>query len=172
MTGLVTVVIFILLVIATAVINKIMDNPITWALARLLGGVGPHRSPSVRGLWRSAYDYQNPNGRQHVEQIVQLRQFGPYVMGKALATSKGMHKHRIRGRLGDRILTGTWENVAQGTYHHGAMQLLVRPDGNVMTGQWIGFDRRNRIQHGEFSWVLLTRSLDKESSQKYLQSLP
>lgn len=155
MSILISAIIFIALACATVVIAKILDEPITWALARLLGGIGPRRSPGVRGTWKSVYAFQSPQGRKQVEQVMQLRQFGPYVTGKAIASSFDAHRQRIRVNLHGRVLTGTWENVVEGADHYGALQLLVRTDGNVMNGQWIGFDRRNRVQHGDWSWEIL-----------------
>ena len=169
MSIIISAIIFIALAIASVVIAKIADEPITWAIAHLLGGFGPRRTSGVRGTWKNSYSFQNPDGRKYVEQIVQLRQFGSYVIGKAITSSTDVQKHRIRGRYRSRVLTGTWENVAEGAEHYGAFQLVLRTDGNVMAGQWVGFDRRNRVQHGEWKWELLNRSLDKRSTAQLLK---
>lgn len=158
MSILLAILVFAALTVAALVISKLFDDPVTWAIARLLGGIWPRRSVGVKGTWRSTYDYSTPSGRVHSEQIVHIRQFGPYVTGRAILTN-GDHLHRIRARLRDRVLTGVWENMTEGAQHYGALQLLLRTDGNIMIGQWVGFDRRNRVQHGEWTWELLSRQL-------------
>jgi len=152
---------FLLVTIATLIVSKVLDDPITWALASLLGSVGPHRRPTIAGVWKSQYDYRNPAGRQHVVQVIQLRQIGSYVKGRAISSSSSEHKHRVRGRLDEQVFTGTWENTIDGARHHGSMQLVLRTDGRAMTGQWIGFDRRNNVQHGEWNWQFIGKTEKK-----------
>jgi hypothetical protein len=148
---------FLLLAVITMIVNKVLDDPITWAIARALGGVGPARSLSITGVWRNAYDYRHPTGRRHVVQVVQLRQFQSYVVGRALYSSSTEQKHRIRGRVQGSVFTGTWQNITDKATQHGSMQLVIRTDGRFMSGKWIGFDRKNSVQHGEWTWELLER---------------
>jgi hypothetical protein len=146
-----------LLIMAGAVaglfLTVIFQEPLQLMLARVLGGIGPIRGTSIKGNWRSHYNYFSGK-RLEITQVVQLRQFGPFVVGRSLGSS-GSHRHVVRGRLRDGILTGVWHNVAENAHHHGAFQLILTPDGRGMAGKWVGFDRRHQVQHGAWKWEAL-----------------
>jgi hypothetical protein len=151
------VAIFVALAIATLTIEKLADGPINWMFARVFGGLGANRKAGIKGTWSAAYEYQDPANKKHkVEQILHVRQYRSYVSAKAIS-STGPHLHQIRAKLDGRILTGTWRNVKEGAHHHGAFQLVLRTDGKVLSGHWVGFDRKNRIQHGDYTWHVLSR---------------
>lgn len=153
----------ILLVLAGAVValvtTVLFQEPLQRLLARLLGGIGPLRGSSLKGNWASRYSYFS-QGRQEIIQVMQLRQFGPFVVGRSLQSS-GPHKHFLHGRLRNGIFTGQWHNVADKAHHHGAFQFLLTPDGQGMEGKWVGFDKRHQIQHGNWTWKALPGDLSE-----------
>src|SRR5690349_10965406 len=69
--------------------------------------------------------------------------------------------------------TGTWEERTsptgyyKGAVYRGAIQLLLAPSGTRMTGRWIGFGKRFRINNGDWELSLETRSLSQRSRATY-----
>jgi hypothetical protein len=148
-----------------------LQEPIQIGLARLLGGLGPLRGTSLKGVWRSTYVYRSEGEQRYITQIVRMQQVGPFVVGHCCGSS-GEHRHLIRGRVRDRIFTGVWHNVARNADHRGGLQLLLNPDGQAMRGKWIGFDRQHRIQHGDWTWEWLGDSLTDAEVQQALPGGP
>jgi hypothetical protein len=149
---------FVGIVAATVAATVLLQEPIQMMAARLFGGFGPLRGPNLRGLWYSSYSFVSSRTRQRTDttQLMLIRQFGPYVVGKCLWSS-GAHRHFITGRTQGHILTGRWRNVAEGAKHHGVLQLLIDPDGTHLHGKWLGYDARNHIQHADWEFTLAAR---------------
>jgi hypothetical protein len=152
----------------SAIAGILLQEPLQRAAARALGGIGPVRGASVRGIWRSQYQYESDGAKEAV-QIMQLSQLGPFVTGRCLAAS-GSHRHFIRGRLVDSVFSGEWRNVAEGARHRGFFQVVLTPDGMLMEGKWIGFDRRHQVQHGYWRWERVSRELNETNVQAQLEA--
>lgn len=62
----------------------------------------------------------------------------------------------------DNRVTGTWEERTdqsgyyQGSSYDGAIQMIVDPTQQRMSGEWVGFTRDFKIQTGPWSLVLVT----------------
>jgi hypothetical protein len=158
LTVVIAVAVFLGVVAATAIATVIFQEPIQAIAARVFGGIAPLRGPNLRGLWFSSYSFVSSRTRQrtYTTQLMLIRQFGPYVVGKCL-WSNGTHRHFLTGRTQAHILTGRWRNVADGAKHHGVLQLLIDPDGTYLHGKWLGYDARNHIQHADWEFKLATR---------------
>jgi len=52
----------------------------------------------------------------------------------------------------DQYLTGTYEDEVAGHSFHGAFQLKILPNEEVMTGRWVGFNSLNEILQGPWEW--------------------
>src|SRR5947208_10483770 len=117
MNVVVTIGIIVAGALLSVVTGVILQEPLQRAAARVLGGIGPVRGASLRGIWRSQYRYES-GGPKEAVQIMQLRQLGPFVTGRCLGTS-GSHRHFIRGRLIGSVFSGEWQNVAEGARHRG-----------------------------------------------------
>jgi len=69
--------------------------------------------------------------------------------------------------------TGTWEERTspagyyKGAVYRGAIQMLVSPGGNRMSGRWIGFGSDFRINNGDWELTLESRSLSQETRARY-----
>lgn len=147
----------IITAVAAATVQAFVEDPIYRLLSRL--SPGSIRSPirKLNGTWASTYQYLSHGESLTGEQRMRLRQIGPYIRGSYIGGS-GPHRHRVRGRIRDVYLTGFWENTARGANHHGAFQLIISPDGHEMTGRWIGFDSRHKMQSGSWKWLLESSS--------------
>lgn len=158
LTIIIAVAAFLGVVIATVVATVVLQEPIQAVTARVLGGLGPLTGPNLRGVWFSSYSFVSSRTRQrtYMTQLMMLRQFGPYVVGKCLWSS-GSHRHFVTGRTQAHVLTGRWRNVADGAKHHGVLQLLIDPDGTHLHGKWLGYDARNHIQQADWEFILATR---------------
>jgi hypothetical protein len=145
-----------------------LQEPLQRGAARVLGGIGPVRGASLRGIWRSQYRYYS-GGPKEAVQIMQLRQLGPFVTGRCLAAS-GSHRHFIRGRLIGSVFSGEWQNVAEEARHRGFFQVVLTPDGVLMEGKWLGFDRHQHVQHGYWRWERVSRELKETDVQAQLRA--
>lgn len=156
-------------VVFTVILTVILTEPIHRMLLGLLGGITPPIPRDPRGIWRSTYRYKS-RGHAHVEtQIMELRRIGNYVVGRNVAGR--FYKHKLRGRVRDSYLTGTWENILEGVRYHGAFQFFLLPDGSKMEGSWVGYNRRNEIQHGWWHWQQLSKETGKRAREQFAQRL-
>jgi hypothetical protein len=59
------------------------------------------------------------------------------------------------------VVTGTWSERTspngyyRGATYHGSLQLVADPMGRSMTGKWLGFGKRFKVNTGEWelTWV-------------------
>ncbi|HEV2177400.1 MAG TPA: hypothetical protein VGW33_09395 [Terriglobia bacterium] len=141
-------------------------------MARILGRFTRRGARNVRGIWRVSYDYRTggKKGETRVEKhLIELHQFGSRVWGRNITGAK--HWYRIFGRLEREIhLTGFWENILADNIYHGTFQFLVDWEGNKMQGAWLGFNKRNEIQHGSWHWERISRATDSSSKKRATNS--
>lgn len=163
-------VLWILTIFLGVVLTIIANDPIHFLLARFIGGVIPKKKRGVKGLWRATYSWKGDDGDRREDQIIELRQFGSYVIGRNL-TGKA-HWYKLRGKVElQTYFTGTWDNVSDGDIYHGAFQVVVSPHGDAMRGKWVGFNKRQEINHGPWQWSLLARDVDKNSKNRVLENI-
>ena len=102
------------------VITIIATDPTHYLLARIFGGWISRPPRGVKGIWMSSYSYRGRiHDKKKIEhQLVELRQFGNYVVGKVLATQT--HNHTFQGQVKYELyFTGTWETDVKGEIYHG-----------------------------------------------------
>jgi hypothetical protein len=150
-------------------ITIIAKDPIHYLMARLLGGWIPRRPRGVKGFWHTSYSYEEDGILKEENQIVELRQFGNYAIGRNLTGSA--HWYKIQGKIHLQIyFTGLWENLSEGDIYHGAFQVVILPHGDRMEGKWIGFDNKQHINHGPWKWDLLSRNINSTNRKKLLDN--
>jgi hypothetical protein len=94
---------------------------------------------------------------------VVIRQTGAAVAIESLRHSTGSEL-RLDVTVDGMFATGTWEERTspngyyKGAIYRGAIQLLVAPSLTAMTGKWIGFGKNFKINNGDWSFTLETRS--------------
>lgn len=161
-----TALIWLLGVVGAAVVTVLINDPLKFALARLVGGYDP-REDSLRGIWKATYDYPTEGVRKREHHYFEVRQVLPYVVARTI--SPGPAYYKLRGRLDrDRFLTGTWEErTPDYRFYHGAFQLAVRPQGRHMHGRWVGFNRHDVVMSGSWVWEQETREVTAEIRAEY-----
>ena len=150
-------------------ITILLQDHIHWVLARILGGIVPRMPRNVKGIWRSHYTYPSKSGDDKEErQLIELRQFGKYVLGRNLTGRH--HWYKMRGKLELQMyFTGIWENTSDSDIFHGAFQFVVSPEGNTMKGKWIGFGDNHQVNHGPWEWELITRETDHQTKNEIVE---
>ena len=145
--------------LVSVVAAAILQTPVQSLLARLLGGLGFSRGETVKGIWLAKWDFAGTRDEE-VTHVVRVRQFGSSVVGRSIASSQESRRATVTANLDGRILTGVWKSDAdERALHHGAFQLVLRPNGMVMSGKWVGFDRENNVLQGDWRWDLRSASL-------------
>lgn len=120
----------------------------------------PDREPprgTLSGLWASRYGYHSSGRDEDLfgEHEVRLRHHGGRVTGHNRA-AEGESRLRLDLSLTGAIATGTWTERTsrtgyyRGAVYHGTLQLIVRPQGQSMTGRWLGFDKEFKVNTGEW----------------------
>lgn len=117
------------------------------------------------GIWRSHYQYHSDSrqGDFENEHYVSAQQEGNKVILESVPGSKSYLILRlIIDQHDDRVLTGTWQETTEesghykGATYHGAIQLVVDPEGKKhMSGKWIGVGKNRDINSGpwDFTYV-------------------
>lgn len=163
-----TLLIWLLGVLGAAVVTVLINDPLKFLLARVIGGYDP-RDTSLRGIWRATYDYPTEGVRKFEEHYFEIKQVLPYVVARTISPAPAYY--RLRGKLDkDRFLTGRWEEkTPDGRYYHGAFQLAVRPQGKQMHGKWVGFNRHDVVMSGSWNWERESREVTEEILGRYAE---
>lgn len=119
----------------------------------------------LSGIWRSEYSYYSSRRNQHYTEAhyVVMRQSDSALAIESLRHSSGSEL-RLDVAVDGMFATGTWEERTsptgyyKGAIYRGAIQLLVAPSLTSMSGKWIGFGKNFRINNGDWSFTLETRS--------------
>ncbi len=133
---------------------------------------------NLSGIWRSEYAYySNGRGSDFTDvHYVAIRQQDDALVIESLPQASGSEVS-MRLAVDGLTATGTWEERTsptgyyKGAVYRGAIQLLLAPSGTRMTGRWIGFGKRFRINNGDWELSLETRSLSQRSRAAYESKL-
>lgn len=133
---------------------------------------------ALGGIWHSRYTYEStgrgPITRHH---YVVIRQEGDQLTVESLPDSNDSPVSlslTLRGPIG----TGTWtEHTAvdgyyQGAVYHGALQVVVDPNGRSMAGKWVGFDKELHVDSGPWALDLVDVATDEAARERYNTSPP
>jgi hypothetical protein len=160
-----TIILWVLSLVLTCVATVIVTEPAQYVVARFLGRYFGRAPRGIKGLWIAEYDYLDENDEaRHITQLLEFRQFGKYVFAKSL--TRDDHSQWLRAKLENSIyLTGTWSNMLEGTTYHGAFQVLVNAKGTILEGKWLGFDSKQRIQHGNWKFSLISHDCGRQERE-------
>lgn len=142
------------------VVTLLFQDRVAAALARLLArwSFGHGRGRDVAGSWFTWYTVLPERSTStsaaasvgEVEEI-RLRTVGDRVIG---ANERRSREYFVRGVLRDQtFLTGTWQDLSDGRYHHGGFQLCWPNNGRGMVGKFVGADSENHVNHGVWFWA-------------------
>ena len=159
---------WVITIALSVIVTALLNDPVQWFLVRCFSSIMSRPQRGVKGLWNSTYTYSSDGKTIDETQIIELRQFGNYVIGRNI-TGKA-HWQRLKGKVHAQLyFTGLWENIPEGDIYHGAFQFKLTPDGNKMSGEYVGFDDEYQICTGSWSWTLLTRSVDKATKARVIK---
>jgi hypothetical protein len=160
------ILVWVMGIVASAVITLLINDPLKFLAVRLFGGHAA-TARSLRGIWNGKYDYTTEGDVKVEEHYFVVRQIGAYVVAKTF--SKGLAWYKLRGKLDQQgFLTGVWEErTPDGRFYHGAFQLDIHPQGNEMSGRWLGYNRHHVVMSGSWSFKRASFSVGKEEIAKY-----
>jgi len=159
---------WVLMIVLSSIFTVLLHEPIQWVFVRFFGSIMFRPQRGVKGLWNSTYTYTSGGQEIDETQIIELRQIGKYVIGRNI-TGKA-HWQRLKGKVHSQTyFTVFWENIPEGDIYHGAFQFKITPDGERMSGQYVGFDDKYQICTGPWTWILLSRSVDKLTKYQALK---
>ena len=132
---------------------------------------------NLSGVWLSRYEFRSDSrndtyvGLHYIAVVTQ----GERLQCRSLPRSNAEITSSLSLDLTQegQVVTGTWrEATAEGSYYkgatyYGAIQMLIDPTGRKMTGQWVGFGRRQEIKNGAWHLIWQTASLDKATMAEY-----
>ncbi|WP_406025995.1 hypothetical protein OH802_05885 [Nocardioides sp. NBC_00850] len=120
---------------------------------------------SFEGIWLSRYViHRSGHSMDEVyEHSIVVREQGDHLFATSLPHPSGSTVS-LDLAIEPPTATGTWREATasdgpyEGATYHGALQLIIAPDGLSMNGLWIGFGRRLDMNTGEWTLTLQSRS--------------
>lgn len=115
----------------------------------------------ISGKWRSKYRYSSGSRDDELvsEHVVVFEVNENQVIGKSVADVSGSEL-TLELVVEDNILTGIWTEKTsptgdyKGALFHGALQLILSEDGNLMTGKWVGYNSsRSVVKVGDWEFT-------------------
>lgn len=135
-------------------LSPLLEGPVERLQSKILGPFWRPQRHDLSGRWVAQFDVvveESPaESRPFTEgEELTIRQVGRLVL--ALTAGRSGYV-RLRGRLKNSFLTGIWTDQEDGRQHQGAFQLFLHPKGDRMTGKFVGFDSKNRVNWGHWAW--------------------
>ncbi|MCF4119869.1 hypothetical protein L1785_02650 [Antribacter sp. KLBMP9083] len=126
------------------------------------------------GIWHSRYVYRRPGTVEEIvgEHYVVARQQGSRFVAQGLPHSTGSEL-RLELNLDPPVATGTWRETTsptgqyRGATYHGALQMVIDPSRQNLSGMWLGFGRRFTVNAGEWTLTRQETSTSKAVQKAY-----
>jgi transcriptional regulator with XRE-family HTH domain len=127
----------------------------------------------LTGIWLSEYEYPSSSRKRTFtsRHYVMLLQRGARLIIRSLPASASQLSMDMKAN--GQVVTGTWAEVTDprghyaGAAYEGALQFLVDPTGRRMEGQWVGFGREMKVNHGAWSLTLVDAEVGAEAVQRW-----
>jgi hypothetical protein len=122
----------------------------------------------LSGIWLSEYEFFSDSrgqlftSRHHM--LILQRGAGLMVRSVPASSSQLSMDLTASGA----VVTGTWTEQTEqdgwykGAVYHGALQMLADPAGHRMEGEWVGFGRDRKVNHGPWLLTLVADSLEQD----------
>ena len=157
-------------ILFTVILTTLITDKLHYLLALLFGGTFFNLKRGLRGVWKSTYNYKQNKKQFKENQIIELRQFGKYVIGRNISGKK--HFYKMIGKLEkDIYYTGIWENISNNDIYHGAFQFIYILKGNKIKGKWLGFNSKNQINHGDWSMKFIAKKVTKTEKEELISNM-
>lgn len=144
-------------------LRLLLEDKITSVLSRIMGGLAPKSSRRITGLWYSVFWYNGVDGtvkrRTH---LLSFRSVGSRVTATTVTGPGTVYRLSAKVNSGS-YLTGTWENATSDNLYHGACQFVIQPEGELLVGRWIGWNKRHTVGCGPWILVRASRDLSKNA---------
>ena len=131
----------------------------------------PPAHVTLAGVWLSEYEYETssrPGVVQTSGHYVVLKQTGTDVKGRS-RPQRSHSRLELTGFV-DRtlLLTAYWrEWTSMDRIYHGALQVLIDPVSSTMSGSWVGFNRRSKVETGAWRFRRLDHRTDPKTIRRY-----
>ena len=124
----------------------------------------------LSGVWRSHYKFTSSQRKSEfdVEHLMKAHRRGNWLTLETTG-EKNESYLLVRLHIDDNVATGTWEEQTdkegyyEGTVYHGAVQLLIAPDGKRMEGKWVGIGHDAQINVGPWDFTFVGEASPSES---------
>jgi transcriptional regulator with XRE-family HTH domain len=132
------------------------------------GSYGP-----LTGIWLSEYEYPS-SGRGEAligRHYAIVFQRGAHLTVRSVPASKSQLSMELN--VNGQVLTGTWtERTDPGGYYRGAvysgaLQMLLDPTGHRMEGEWVGFGRDMKVNHGVWALTLVSADVGRDAVERW-----
>ena len=123
-------------IIIAAIVGIVLKPVGEYLVAMLQFNFTGFRVRKVGGNWKSSWSFSDTDKSESHSDIVELRQFGPFIRGRARGDG---HHYTVTARLNpDGFIHGTWKDIQDSTDWYGSFKLKIQTDGKKMIGKWIG----------------------------------
>lgn len=138
------------------------------------GAPPPTGGDRLAGVWQSRYVYCASSRHSEFigEHYVVFNQQENHLSGQSLPNSLNSLL-TLDLSVSDSAVTGTWiertspTGYYKGAVYRGAIQLLIGPTGNRMTGRWLGFDKESNINSGDWELARVAASTSKSVLREF-----
>lgn len=139
----------------------------------------PEPAPQIEyaGIWLSRYEFYSSSRDETFDckHHVVIVQHGNRLTAQSLdgASTNPDSPMSLDLTIDRNVVTGTWteqtaaDGYYQGARYHGAVQLLIEPTGRRIAGKWVGFGKDFDVNTGPWELLLLDRSTNRASIERY-----
>ncbi len=156
----------VLAALLALVFRILLEDRVAALLVRYFGGLAPSRRRRITGIWYSVYWYWGINDEINKStHLLKFKNLGSWVSAQTIS---GPHnRYQMRGRLKyESHITGTWDNIVGDNVYHGAFQTIIEPEGDIMSGRWLGFNKRHVIGGGPWIMVRITKDVSRDAEEE------
>lgn len=132
-------------------VQPLLEDKTQGLLVRLVGRFWIRERKSLAGTWASVM-LSDGASLSREKEITEISLFEVRKRVAGTFSWKGRVYRLLGARQSDQYLTGTYEDVVAGHSFHGAFQLRIFPNEEIMSGRWVGFDSSNKILQGPWEW--------------------
>jgi transcriptional regulator with XRE-family HTH domain len=131
------------------------------------------RYGGLTGIWLSEYTYPSSGrgGDFTSRHYVMILQRGARLIVRSLPASASQLSMDLKAN--GQVVTGTWAEATEsggyygGAAYEGALQFLVDPTGHRMEGEWVGFGRGMKVNHGSWTLTLVEADVSPAAVERW-----
>lgn len=155
-------------VVATVLLQDRLEQSVFAVLGRIWGG-WRRGTRGIEGYWYSVFWYRGIDGSTHpIASILRIRRIGQRV---SMTTESGEGaSYQASGSISlGRYVTSTWRNHAGASIYNGACQFIRSPEGDVLAGSWVGWNKDQHVSMGPWVMVFVGKTRDSLMFNRLLQ---